>query len=416
MSDPADVLFDHEAEAPSNWSVRQDALAREAVRIAWEDTGEGRARLERCGMDPQQFGGVSDLKSVQVLSKDTLPELQAQDPPFGGMLAVPVASLKRVYQSPGPIMDPEGQGVDFWRMAPAAWAAGFRAGDVVLNTLSYHLTPGGHMLDAGLRHVGCVVIPGGVGNTADQLRMVVAAGATGYVGTPQFLRTMVERARQEGLTHSIERALVTGAPLPDSLRAELQDEFGISVYQAYGTADAGTLGYECREKEGWHVAPGVVVEILTPGNGDPVATGDPGEVVVTIPNPTYPLVRFGTGDLSAFHECPCRCDRTSPRLVGFLGRVGEGVKVKGMFVHPRQLAEALASDPTVARFQAIVTADGHNDVLTVQVEPSSNAKPEPEALQERLEAAVKLRLTLEVVPAGAIEEGGAPLVDRRGGS
>ncbi|NNF27416.1 MAG: hypothetical protein HKN73_09370, partial [Gemmatimonadetes bacterium] len=157
MIDPADLLFDHEAEAPGDWGVLQDALAREAVRIAWERTEEGRARLERCGVDPQQFGGVSDLKSIQVLSKDTLPELQAQDPPFGGMLAVSVASLKRVYQSPGPIMDPEGREADFWRMAPAAWAAGFRAGDVVLNTLSYHLTPGGHMLDAGLRHVGCVV-------------------------------------------------------------------------------------------------------------------------------------------------------------------------------------------------------------------------------------------------------------------
>ncbi|MDH3225111.1 MAG: phenylacetate--CoA ligase family protein, partial [Gemmatimonadota bacterium] len=163
MIDPTDRIFDREAEAPDDWGARQDALAREAVRIAWEGTREGRARLERSGLDPDRFAGVSDLKSVEVLSKDALPELQAQDPPFGGMLAVPLGSLKRVYQSPGPIMDPEGQGADFWRMAPAAWAAGFRAGDVVLNTLSYHLTPGGHMLDAGLRHLGCVVIPGGVG-------------------------------------------------------------------------------------------------------------------------------------------------------------------------------------------------------------------------------------------------------------
>lgn len=416
MIDPTDRIFDREAEAPDDWGARQDALAREAVRIAWEGTREGRARLERSGLDPDRFAGVSDLKSVEVLSKDALPELQAQDPPFGGMLAVPLGSLKRVYQSPGPIMDPEGQGADFWRMAPAAWAAGFRAGDVVLNTLSYHLTPGGHMLDAGLRHLGCVVIPGGVGNTEDQLRMAVAAGATGYVGTPQFLRTILERARQEGVAHSIERALVTGAPLPEALRTELQEAFGVDVYQAYGTADAGTLGYECSEKEGWHIAPGVVIEILEPGSRHPVDAGNPGEVVVTSPNPTYPLVRFGTGDLSAFHELPCRCARTSPRLVGFLGRVGEGVKVKGMFVHPRQLATTLASDPTVGRFQGVVSAENHHDTLTVRVEPASGAVPDPDALQERLQAVVKLRLAVEVVSPGTIGEAEGVLVDRRGQS
>ena len=409
-----DRLFDPEAEAPEDWSARQDALAGEAVRIAWESTREGRARLERSGVDPERFAGVSDLNPVEVLSKDALPELQSQDPPFGGMLAVPVGSLRRVYQSPGPIMDPEGPGDDFWRMAPAAWAAGFREGDVVLNTLSYHLTPGGHMLDAGLRRLGCVVIPGGVGNTADQLRMAVAAHATGYVGTPQFLRTIVERARQEDVEHRIEKALVTGAPLPDALRSELQDDFDVDVYQVYGTADAGTLGYECHEKDGWHVAPDVVIEILTPGGTDPSDPGEPGQVVVTSPNPTYPLVRFGTGDLSAFREGPCPCGRTSPRLVGFLGRVGEGVKVKGMFVHPRQLVAALASDPTVGRLQAVVTAHGHDDVLTVRVEPAPGSDLDVDALGERLRAAAKLRLTVEVTPPGTIGDEEPVLIDRRG--
>lgn len=406
-------LYDPDLEASSDWAALQDELVAEAVRHAWENSSEARGRLERAGVDPGRVTGLSGLAPVAVLAKDTLPELQATDPPFGGMLAVPIGRLRRVFRSPGPIMDPQGEAPDFWRMAPAMWAAGFRPGQVVLNTFSYHLTPGGHMLDAGLRQVGCVVIPGGVGNSETQLEMATGAGATGYVGTPQFLLVLAEKARDAGRDLGIRRALVTGAPLPDSLRGRLQGEFGIDVHQAYGTADAGTLGYECSAKDGWHVAPGVVVEILGPGTGSPVPAGEAGEVVATSPNQVYPLIRFGTGDLSALNHTPCDCGRTSPRLVGFLGRVGEGVKVKGMFVHPRQLAAVLVGDPSVSRYRAVVTAVGHRDVLTVQVEGAAGATLDPERLAERLAAAVKLRLELEVVPSGTIPEGEAPLVDRR---
>ena len=201
------------------------------------------------------------------------------------------------------------------------------------------------------------MIPGGVGNSAAQVEVACAAGATGYTGTPQFLLTLLERAREAGHELPIERALVTGAPLPPPLRDRLQDEFGVDVYQSYGTADAGTLGYECEAKYGWHVAPEIVIELLVPGEDRPAGEGEAGQVVVTSPNEVYPLVRFGTGDLSAWNREPCRCGRTSPRLVGFLGRVGEGVKVKGMFVHPRELAGALRLKHGLGRLPAAELAE-----------------------------------------------------------
>ena len=215
------------------------------------------------------------------------------------------------------------------------------------------------MLDAGLRALGCTVIPGGVGNSAAQVEVACAAGATGYAGTPQFLLTLLERTRETGREVPFRRALVTGAPLPPPLRARLQDEFGVDVFQSYGTADAGTLGYECEVKDGWHVAPGIVIELLVPGDDRPAAEGETGQVVVTSPNATFTRwFGSGRGDLSAWNREPCACGRTSSRLVGFLGRVGEGVKVKGMFVHPRELAGALAGDPMVARYVAVGDGGG----------------------------------------------------------
>ena len=399
----------------TGWLAEQDRLAAEAVAYGAERSREVRARLERAGVSPQDVAGVAGLGPIPVLAKDDLPALQAADPPFGGMLAVPVGALKRVYRSPGPIIDPEGDAPDFWRVAPAARAAGFRRGDVVLNAFSYHMTPGGLMLDGGLRAVGCVVLPGGVSGTAAQIEAARAANATGYVGTPQFLVALLERAAEAGTPLPLRRALVTGAPLPPALRDRLQDGFGVDVYQSYGTADAGTLGYECEAKDGWHVAPEVVIELLSPQDGQPVGDdGAPGEVVVTSPNEVYPLVRFGTGDLSAWNRAPCSCGRTSPRLTGFLGRVGEGVKVRGMFVHPRELTAALADEPSVGRFAATVTEAGGRDVLTVRVAPASGCDPDPTALAARIREAVGVRAEVEVAPPGSIPDDAPALADRRG--
>ncbi len=364
-------------------------------------------------MSAGDVAGVADLRAIPVLAKDDLPTLQAADPPFGGMLAVAAGPLARIFRSPGPISDPQGTGDDFWRFATALRAAGFCPGDVVLNSFSYHLTPGGLMLDGGLRAVGCAVIPGGVAATTAQIEAARAAGATGYTGTPQFLLTLLERAEESGGPLEFERALVTGAPLPPSLRARLQDGFEVDVYQAYAAADTGLLGYECVEKDGWHVAPEVVVEVLVPGDDRPAEDGEAGQVVVTSPNKVYPLVRFGTGDLSAWKRAPSPGRRPGPRLAGFLGRVGEGVKVKGMFVHPRELAAALGSDPDVARYQGVVSGDGARDVFTVQVEAAAGAVVDEAGLAARIRQAVKIRPVVVVVPTGIIPDDARPLVDAR---
>ncbi|MDE0358265.1 MAG: AMP-binding protein [Gammaproteobacteria bacterium] len=397
----------------ADWDALQDRLAARAVAYGAQHSTEIRRRLAGAGMSAGDVAGVADLQAIPVLAKDDLPAMQAAGPPFGGMLAVATGSLTRIYRSPGPINDPQGAGDDFWRFATALRAAGFRAGDVVLNSFSYHLTPGGLMLDGGLRAVGCAVIPGGVAATTAQIEAARAAGATGYTGTPQFLLTLLERAQESGGPLGFERALVTGAPLTSSLRARLQDGFGVDVYQAYGTADTGLLGYECAEKDGWHVAPEVVVEVLVPGDDRPAADGEAGQVVVTSPNEAYPLVRFGTGDLSAWKRAPRPGGRPGPRLAGFLGRVGEGVKVKGMFVHPRELAAALGSDSAVARYQAVVTADGARDVFTVQVEAAPGAVVDKTALTARIREAVKIGPFVEVVEPGAIPDDARPLVDAR---
>lgn len=401
-----------------DWGAAQDSVAEETVRYGAEHSQEIRRRLARAGVAPEDVRGVADLAAIPILSKDDLPALQAAEPPFGGMLAVPVGSLRRIFRSPGPINDPQGDFEDFWSMSFAVLAAGLGEGDVVLNTFSYHLTPGGLMLDGGLRAAGCTVIPGGVGNTAAQIEMACAAGATGYAGTPRFLLTLLERARELGRELPFERAVVTGAPLPGPLRARLRDEFGVDVYQAYGTADAGMLGYECYRKEGWHVPVLMVIEILVPGENRPAEEGEAGEVVVTSPNEVYPLVRFGTGDLSAWNYELCRCGLPVPRLAGFLGRVGEGVKVRGMFVHPRELAGALEGDARVARFQAVVTVGASgDDVFTVRVEAEPGCElgdVAAAALGVRIREAVKVRPVVEVVGAGVIAPDARVVVDGRG--
>jgi phenylacetate-CoA ligase len=407
-------LYDAAAEAPSDWADAQDALARDVVRHAADRVPEVRGRLERAGVSAEEISGVQDLTSIPVRPKDDVPDLQAADPPFGGMLAVSVSELTRIYVSPGPILDSEGPGSDFWRMAPAVWAAGFRPGDVVLNTFAYHLTPGGMMLDSGLREVGCVVVPGGVGNSSGQIEVSLATHAVGYTGTPQFLLSLLERASESGTPLGLERALVTGAPFPPSLREAIESNYGIDAYECYGTADAGLLGYQCAAKEGWHVAPGVVIEILDPATEEPTTGGEAGQVVVTKPSPVYPLVRFGTGDLSALLDAPCGCGRKTPRLAGFLGRVGEGVKVRGMFVHPRTLDRALAPVDSVQRYQARVSERDHRDELVVWIATRPGASPDVDGLRVTLEEAVKLRLDVEIVDPSTIPEDAPRVVDLRG--
>jgi phenylacetate-CoA ligase len=285
-----------------------------------------------------------------------------------------------------------------------------------VNTLSYHLTPGGFMLDSGLRALGCVVIPAGTGQTDLQVRTASALRATGYAGTPTFLRTLLLRARELNVPLHFEAAFATAEMLPDSLRQELEG-FGIRVLQGYAAADAGVLAYECPQKNGMHLQPECIVEVLDLETGQPVAPGQPGQVVATTFDDSYPLLRLAMGDIAALApEGPCPCGRTAPRLKGLLGRIGDAVKVKGLFVRGSQLDEVMKQFPAVARFQAVVTREEHQDRIVYLVELASGASPDAallERIAESLRDVVKVRGEVQVAPPGAIADGAKKIDDRR---
>jgi phenylacetate-CoA ligase len=381
-------------------------LHREAPRV--------RRVLDSAGIDPAQLD-LATLSRVPITRKDDLSRLQAEEPPLAGLLAGPVGRLQRLFSSPGPTSVPQGPASDYWRFGMAFAATGFRPGDVVLNTLSYHLTPGGFMLDSGLRSLGCVVIPAGVGQTDMQVRTVSALRATGYAGTPSFLRTLVLRARELNAPLHFEAAFATAEMLPESLRQELEG-YGIRVLQGYATADLGVLAYECPQKNGMHLQPECVVEILDLETGEPAEPGQPGQVVGTTFDDSYPLLRFATGDIASLLPAgPCPCGRSAPRLKGLLGRVGDAIKVKGMFVRGSQIEEVMKQFP-VARFQAVVTREEHQDHLLYLVELAAGASADAaflERIAESLRDVVKVRGEVEVAPAGTIADGAKKIDDRR---
>jgi phenylacetate-CoA ligase len=408
-----------ESQPPADRIAYLESRLRQTVAHAYANAPRFRVAMSAAGLGPQDVQRLGDLARLPVTAKDELPALQAADPPFGGLAAVPARSLQRIFCSPGNIFDPQGQGQDFWRFRPALAAAGFRAGDIVLNTFAYHLTPAGFMFDGALRALGCVVVPTGPGHTELQVRVASGLGATGYVGTPSFLYAILRQAAEARSPLQIEVAFVTAEMLAASLRLELETDYGIRVLQGYGTADAGLLAYECPEKQGMHLHPEVIVEILDLGTREPVAPGQPGEVVATIFDEAYPLVRFATGDLSSFLEDrPCPCGRTAPKLAGILGRVGDAVKVKGMFVRASQMEEVVKGFPEVARFQAVVTRSAHLDHLQYRVELAAGELAAGAAgLADRLAEALRERLAVrgdvEVVAPGTIPAGARKIDDRR---
>ena len=419
MSRPRpDTILDAELEsrpAADRVAYLEDRLRR-TVAHAYANAPRFRLAMSAAGLAPHDVRRLDDLARLPLTAKDELPALQAADPPFGGLTAVPARSLQRIFASPGDIFDPQGQGRDFWRFRPALAAAGFRAGDIVLNTFAYHLTPAGFMFDGALRALGCVVVPTGPGHTEQQVRIASRLGATGYVGTPSFLHAILRQAAEAGSPLRLEVAYVTAEMLPESLRHELETDHGVRVLQGYGTADLGMLAYECAEQQGMHLHPEVIVEVLDLATREPAAPGQPGEVVATIFDEAYPLIRFATGDLSAFLEDrPCPCGRTAPKLAGILGRVGDAVKVKGMFVHPSQIREVVKGIPQVVRVQAVVTRAAHQDHLHYLVELAAEAPAE--GLADRLAAALRERLNVrgevEIVPAGTIPAAAKTIDDRR---
>jgi phenylacetate-CoA ligase len=375
---------------------------RDAVRHAYENAPAARKKMDEAGIKPADVRSVADLAKIPLTRKADLKSIQKAELPFGGLAAVPPRAMRRIYVSPGPTYDPEGREESHWRWEKAFVAAGFRPGDIVQNTFMYHFSPAGLMFDEALIRIGCTVIPAGVGNTEMQVQVMRDLGVTGYVGTPSFLMTVLEKGREMGIAPGnglrLQVALVAAEMLPESLRQRFNDEFGIQVRQAYGTADAGSLGYECFEAKGMHIPDEIILELVDPATGEPVGPGKIGEVVVTLPNATYPLIRFATGDLSIFTDDLCPCGRTSARLLRIVGRVDQVTKVKGMFVHPEQVGQIERKTPEVEALQLVVTRVGHEDRMTIQVVLKKDATPS-DALRDRISETTRevTRLKGEVV-------------------
>lgn len=378
------------------------------------------------GIDAAAVNSREALARLPVTRKHELLERQqaarAQAPgrdPFGGFAAVGWHGLlrnsgaRRVYQSPGPIYEPEGHAPDYWRSARAFAAAGFEAGDLVHNCFSYHLTPGAWIMEAGAQALGCTVFPGGVGNTEQQLAAMVDLQPVAYAGTPSFLKILVEKAQESGVRLSFTKAMVSGEAFPPSLRDWFAAR-GIAGYQCYATADVGLIAYETSAREGLVLDEGVILEIVRPGTGDPVAEGEVGELVVTVLNPDYPLIRFGTGDLSAILPGMCPTGRTNARIRGWMGRADQATKVRGMFVHPGQVAEIVKRFPEVGRARLVVTGEMANDAMTLKVETAGSGADE---LAARIGLAIrdvtKLRGEVELMRPGSLPNDGKVIEDAR---
>jgi len=372
MSDRPRAYFDEELETmpAALRAERHREMLRDTVRHAYEHAPATRKKMDGAGVRPEDIREPDDLRRIPLTRKADLKVLQKAEPPFGGLAAVSPGGLRRIYVSPGPTFDPEGWEETHWRWEKPLFAAGFREGDIVQNTFSYHFSPAGLMFDEALLRVGCTVVPAGVGNTEMQAQVMAELGVTGYVGTPSFLMSILEKASELGLASapgiSLRVALVTAEMLPEPLRGRFRDEFGVQVRQCYGTADVGSLGYECAEAAGMHVPDEIFLELIDPATGAAVPAGSIGEVVVTLPNRTYPLIRFATGDLSVLSGDPCPCGRTSPRLMKLLGRVDQVTKVRGLFVHPEQVESLVRKVPEVASAQFVVTRTGHDDQMEIR--------------------------------------------------
>lgn len=366
------------------------------------------------GIDPDSVTSRTALARLPLTRKADLIELQRHRRPFGGLNATPTARLARIFASPGPIYDPEGARTDYWRFARAMYAAGFRAGDIVHNTFSYHLTPAGSMAECGARALGLPVIPGGTGQTELQLRAIADLAPTAYVGTPSFLLILLEKGRELGLpTASLKKALVSGEAFPPATRERLAGEFGVEALQCYATADLGLVAYESPAREGLILDEAVIVEIVRPGTGDPVPEGEVGEVVVTVFNPDYPLIRFATGDLSAILPGTSPCGRTNMRIKGWMGRADQTTKVRGMFVHPQQVHEALRRCAARGRARLVVSQEDGRDAMRLLLEAESTPEGLAARLAEALRAVTGLRGEIELVVPGTLPNDGKVIDDRR---
>jgi phenylacetate-CoA ligase len=366
------------------------------------------------GVDPATVTSRTALAGLPVLRKSELPALHKASTPFGGFVAAAPGSFARLFTSPGPIFEPEGRQADPWRGARALFAAGFRPDDIVLNTFSYHLTPGGFIFDASARALGCAVIPAGPGNTEQQFELIEAYRPVGYSGTPDFLKILLDAAASSGRdVSSIKRALVSGAAFPPSLQAEMKAR-GIDAYQAFGTADLGLIAFETGARDGMVVNEDLIMEIVKPGTGDPVAPGDVGEIVVTSLDPHHPWIRLALGDLTASLPGTSPCGRTNMRIKGWMGRADQTTKVKGMFVRPEQVAEIGKRHSALGRLRLVVARQGETDAMTLKAETAAASDALREEIAGTLRAVTKLGGEVELVRPGALPNDGKVIADERG--
>jgi len=394
---------------------------RGIVQYAYKNSAAFKNKIDSIGLKPKDIQTIKDLEKIPITKKADLVELQKKNPPFGGFEGVPISELKRIYVSPGPICEPGEMEYNDLGWAQGMYAGGFRPGDIVINTFSYHMVPFAlHMVDNSLHQNGCIVIPTGVGNTEQQANILKTFKVTGFCGTPSFLLSIAEKAEELGFDTkkdlNLKVGFVAAEMLPESLRSKLEEKLGMFIRQTYGTADVGCLGYECLKKNGMHIPDDKIVEIVDPETGKQLGPGKTGEIIATTFNKVYPLVRFGTGDLSILTETPCPCGRTSPRLIKILGRVDQVTKVRGLFVHPGQTDEVVSKHPQILKHQVVITRKEDRDEMTFRIELREEVT-QPEKLKEEIEKTIrdvmKVRGNVEFIPKGTIQNGTRKIDDQR---
>jgi phenylacetate-CoA ligase len=365
-------------------------------------------------VDPAGVTTRAALATLPVTRKSDLKELQRAALPFGGLVARKPGQVRKIFMSPGPIYEPEGRRDDYWRSARALYAAGFREGDILFNTFSYHLTPAGSMIESGAMKLGCAVIPAGVGNTEQQIEAIIDLQPTAYVGTAAFLRILVEKFAELGKPFPIRRAVTGGDALPPSLRQWLKGNGLTQVLQFFGTADLGNIAYESDAMEGMILDEELILEIVRPGTGDPVPEGEVGEIVITTLNPDYPLIRFGTGDLSAVLPGISPCGRTNTRIKGWMGRADQTTKVKGMFVQPGHVAAIVKRHPEIDKARLVIEGEMANDRMTLKVEVGDWTVPGlDQAIAASLRDVTKLRGDVQFMTPGELPNDGKVIEDAR---
>ena len=408
------LYHDLETQTPEKREARQWKAIKKLLEHAARHSEEFRSRLARAGLSLRDLDSLKAFSALPPLRKKELISLQAERG-LSWLLACKPGELRRVYQSPGPIFDPEGVESDYWGWAEGFFAAGFRPGDLVQMTFSYHLTPAGLMLEEPLREIGCAVIPAGPGNTDVQVDLMRRLPVTGFVGMASYLKVIGEKARGLGLDLrkdlGVRKAFVAAERLPETLRAEVEEMFGATVRQGYGTADVGSIAYECELPQGMHLSSRAYVEICDPETGLPLPVGETGEVVVTPFSRDYPLLRLATGDLSSLIETPCPCGRTSLRLDGIKGRADDTAKVKGQFIYPAQAAQVASGFPQIEAWQIVLSNPGGKDRIKVRL--ALTADIDAGAFQGAFQAVLKLRPEVEALAAGALAQDARRLIDER---